>query len=178
MAFPRSRSRGIGHGSRRKTAWQIGPFGQANVTAAGVLLFATGAQALVDGATIVRTRGELSVALGPSTTALAGFDRIGFGMCIVSENAFGIGVTAVPTPITDIAWDGWLFHDLMSIFTIQDSETWSNSGSPFKRVEIDSKAMRKIKNTDVLIGVMEFSSETGTATIEARLNTRVLVKLA
>ena len=46
------------------------------------------------------------------------------------------------------------------------------------RVEIDSRAMRKTKTTDILIGVVELGTEVGVATIEFSAITRLLDKLA
>jgi len=90
----------------------------------------------------------------------------------------------VPAPLDDIAWDGWLFHRLFSIVstawavTAAGVSTAGMSDQQTVRFEIDSKAMRKMKATDGLIGVVQFSGEVGTVTAKAVLNSRVLTLLS
>ena len=173
MAHQHARSRFPRTGVRRATDWQSGPRGSTGAIAvAGVTVFPIALTAVGAGLTIIRIRGELMITMIGSTV-LDGFERVGFGMCIVSENAIGVGVTAVPAPIADIAWDGWLWYHLSSPQEL-DADATVATGN---RVVIDSKAMRKWKQTDVLIAVVETVSEVGTASLEATLNTRTLLKL-
>ena len=184
MAHVRSTSilRTSGRSQRRKTSWAIGPFGSTVHTTNASKVFPTGSQALLEGLTIVRIRGELVGALSGAAAALDGFSRVGVGICITNENAAGIGITATPTPLTDIAWDGWIWHSIFSLFSpgiiAGGAADDAPLGSAFIRLEIDSKAMRKFKNTDVLTGVVETGDEVGAANMTLKLNTRVLVKLA
>ena len=171
-------SRAIGSSSRRKTAWSAGPSETtAELTAAGAFIWTLGSQALVDGLTQVRVRGEYNVFLPVVTTIGDGYLSMAVGLCIVSENAFGVGITAVPTPFTDMGWDGWLFHRLHSqIIGLSTTELGVAPTEAF-RIELDSKAMRKIRATDVLIGVGELGTEVGAATLAFSAQTRVLDKL-
>ena len=139
-----------------------------------VNLFPTGITASVDGLTIVRTRGELLLTLSSTPVAGDGWPEIAFGICIVSENAAGIGVTAIPDPIADIAWDGWYVYWTGAIHTGQNNLYGPAAAA---RIVIDNKAMRKHKNTDVAVGVISFLGEEQTSVVEARLNTRELVLL-
>ena len=174
--FPRARS------PRRQSSWAIGPFGSTAHTTSASKVFPTGAQALLDGLTIVRIRGELVGALSGAAAALDGFSRVGVGICITNENAAGLGITAIPTPLTDIAWEGWIWHSIFSLFSpgiiaggaADDAPT----ASAMIRMVIDSKAMRKIKNTDVVTGVVETADEVGSANMTLKMNTRMLTKLA
>ena len=182
MAHARtSRFPSRGGSNRRKTSWSAGP-SQVNlpsITADGAFLWATGSQVLNDGLTMVRVRGSLGVWLEVVNAIGDGFNQVAFGICNVSENAFGIGVTAVPSPLSDVGWDGWLWHKILSPvlgFSVTEGE---NTGTISQlRVDIDSKAMRKLKATDVTIGVGQFLSETGTATLQFLAETRILDKLA
>jgi hypothetical protein len=45
------------------------------------------------------------------------------------------------------------------------------------RVPIDSKAMRKVHESDVLVGVIEMGTEVGAATVRYAAETRILDKL-
>ena len=109
------------------------------------------------------------------TTVLDGFD-MAFGICIVSENAFGIGVTAVPNPTTDIGWDGWLYHKLFAIKGVETTLEGQQLAAMI-RVDIDSKAMRKIKETDIMVAVVD-GTEVGQATANLSFQSRVLDKLS
>jgi len=162
---------------RRQTEWSIGPSGSIVLNVAGATLFPTGAQSIEDAETIVRTRGEVNCAIDVSGALLEGFDEVAFGICVVSENAFGVGVTAVPSPISDKPWGGWLWYWTGSIFTVATVPT-DAEGCAVVRIPIDSKAMRKIKRTDIMIGVAEALVETGTVQITCKMNTRVLLKVS
>ena len=106
-----------------------------------------------------------------------GFENFAMGMCVVSENAFGVGVTAIPAPITDIQWDGWIWHSSHGhITSLSTTEEHRITGA--RIIPIDSKAMRKLKNTDVLVGVVQLGTEIGTATVDFSARTRLLVKIA
>ena len=106
---------------------------------------------------------------------LAGYDGA-VGICVVSENAFNAGIASVPTPVTDVAWDGWLWHHFFSLravtATIGDGV---NGPAVVWKIIIDSKAMRKTNITDVEIAVIE-TTETTSASLHARIDTRSLSK--
>ena len=163
-------------GPKRKTNWLSGPLGSVGATAASSSLFATAIQLTVPGRTLIRTRGELNVALSVITSALDGFGAVAFGLAIVELNAFNVGITAMPKPFSDSDWDGWFWHWQGSLFG--PSATVTNAGGPANvRIPIDSKAMRKWKQFDVMVAIMEVATEVGAAVLTAKLNTRILVKL-
>ena len=166
-------------GARRQVSWGLGPEGTVQLSSAGSAVFPFAGASIEDGLTIVRTRGELNMGLSIATTALDGFNRVAFGMCIVSENAAAVGITAIPTPITDEAWDGWYVYWTGSVFSVVATAAISNfAGVSNVRMPIDSKAMRKFKRTDVIVGVIETGTEVGTASLTAKLASRTLAKLA
>ena len=171
----RFRSGWASGGSRRKTAWGVGPQEPgASISTAGLTLWQLGSQALADGLTVARVRGELMVNQTATTTIGDGFRSVVHGICIVSENAFGIGITAVPTPLTDMAWDGWLWHHMEAGTRGFSVTELGVTPSESYRVVIDSKVMRKTRASDVLIGVTEVGTEVGTATLVLQAITRVL----
>ena len=144
------------------------------MTAAGAFLWANGVQANLDGLTTVRIRGQFTLHLDVVTTIGDGFAGVGLGICNVSENAFGAGVASVPHPLTDIQWDGWMWHQLLGEF--DGSSTTEVGRNPMEavRMEIDTKAMRKTRAGDLLIGVIELGTEVGAATLAFTSRTRVL----
>ena len=168
-----------GSGSnRRRTGWFAGPSQDVvSLSDAGVTLWNVGQQAVDDGLTLVRVRGEVVLNLTQVTTIGDGFEAFAFGLCIVSENAFGIGVSAVPAPLTDIAWDGWLVHSVHGHMTGQETTEVSRFPLEAIRVPIDSKAMRKFRATDTLVGVIQVGTEIGAAALRLSARTRMLVKL-
>ena len=170
LSFPR----GSG-ANRRLVSWALGPRGTVGtISGSSNNTFQTGAQALDDGLTIVRIRGRLLINLLSASAASEGFGWA-FGMGIVSENAAGIGVTALPDPIADIAWDGWMVYE--TGFLMARDATPLTSDLTALQIVIDSKAMRKIKNTDVLVAMFG-TLEIGTATIAPFLESRLLAKLS
>ena len=101
---------------------------------------------MTDDLTIVRLRGSLVLGLESATAINDGFDVVSAGICNVTENAFGAGVTAIPDPIADIAWDGWLWHwdgSLMALKVAALGDAGlSNIGAYV--VPIDNKAVRNL----------------------------------
>ena len=179
MAHGRQFRRGAIVSSRRKTSWSAGPQQiPTNLSAAGATLWALGSQALEDGLTAVRIRGEGSLLQVTTTTVLDGFANVGLGICNVSENAFNAGVASVPTPLTDIGWDGWMWHMLLSEFVGMSTTETGQAGSEYVRFPIETKAMRKTRASDVLVGVVELGTEVGAAVLRFQATSRVLDKLS
>ena len=139
-------------------------------------MYSTGAQATTDGLTILRTRGYVDFAIN-SNNAIGDGYRGAVGLCIVSENAFNAGIGSVPTPITDLAWDGWFWYQFFNLMTNNATagDLGENAVASYVRFVIDAKAMRKIKDTDVIIAVLEVT-EVGTSTFRSFLNSRILIQ--
>jgi len=123
--------------------------------------------------TITRTRGHLFSIQRTAASAGDGFaGAIGIG--IVSEAAFDGGITTVPTPITEMSWDGWLYHRVFQQFS--PVATASIGSAAFVDFDVDSKAMRKMGANEVLYAVIEMV-EIGAASIDVFFDSRVLFKL-
>ena len=72
-------------------------------------------------------------------------------------------------------------HTLLSMDAIAAATVSHSATFPLLsvvRMTIDSKAMRKFKETDVLVGVIETADEIGTSVLKANMNVRLLSKLA
>ena len=140
----------------------------------GTAIFATGQQFLLDGLTMVRTRGELQLQVSVLPGFVVTFFEFAVGLCIVTENAADVGATAIPDPVVDSGWEGWIWHQ----FGV--AGIGPGVGAVVDRAiqyEVDSKAMRKIRSTDVIVAVLG-GEETGTAgTITGFMDSRILVKL-
>ncbi len=167
---------------RRKSAWELGPGNQTQFTISSSqsLIIGAGVSPVVDGLTVVRLRGELLMYLSLATASLDGFSGA-FGVGKGSASAFAVGVGSMETPIDDEAWDGWLYH---RYFTLRSPVLFSEGAAPggaagtsILRVEVDSKAMRKLDIEDVIYAVVQVA-ETGTSNLRVTFNSRMLVKLA
>ena len=123
------------------------------------------------GGTIIVSLNAAALALRPFTVVWTRFllgiesDQIsaderqigGFGCAVVSDQALAIGVTAVPTPITDIGSDLWFVHQLLySSFGFITGVGFE--GQMQTMYEVDSKAMRKVDIGQDLVIVGEFAS--------------------
>ena len=177
MARPRGFSRGTASRPRRLTSWAVGPGGNA-----ATALSATGEAVLGSGivlntedkSTIVRLRGFCEVVLEAVANIGEGF-HCAIGVGLVTTQAFAIGSTAMPDPLDDVFWDGWMYH---RFFDLHASTATISDGVNTGRIawEVDSKAMRKWGANEVLAAKVS-GIEIGTAQIEVFFDSRVLIKL-
>ena len=187
MALSRgSRSfRGRTSSPRRKTSWEesVGQSAtQTSISASGKLLMAAGAVVLEDGITLVRTRGEFVAFLSASSAVTSGmFGALGIG--VGTSTAFVAGAASLPGPITEMDWDGWLYHRILSFTSgvaiagsVASDLNVMGTVLSCIRLEIDSKAMRKLRIGDTIFAMLEVS-EVGTAVLQSNINTRSLFKL-
>ena len=141
----------MSNSNRRKTEWSVyDPSGFTSVATGGATI--TSGLLFEDPGTIVRTRGEITIA--PVTNFAADLDITGaFGIGLVSAEAFAAGVASVPEPYTDSDWGGWMvivsfamrFEHHSSIGVVQTGQT----------IRVDSKAMRKVEPNSVMVVVAE-----------------------
>jgi len=113
---------------------------------------------IVGGETLIRTRGMLG---WESDQSAATEQQIGaYGICVVSEQAATVGITAVPHPGTDAAWGGWLYHTyFFSEFRFLTAAGFDPRN--LQTMVVDSKAMRKIDEDDRLVTVVEVTGTKG-----------------
>ena len=95
-------------------------------------------------------------------------------MCVVSDQAEAIGITAIPTPITDIESDLWYLHQFFLGDFLFLTSAGFNSPTGVEK-SIDSKAMRKVNDGQdvVLVGQSDIVSGDGTTVMVAG---RLLIK--
>ena len=104
--------------------------------------------------TVIRARGLFSVATDQE--AADEVQMAAYGACIVSDQAQAIGVTAIPTPVTDSGSDLWFAYQLgFAQFRFGDATGFGNISKEF---EIDSRAMRKVEEGQTLVEVIENSA--------------------
>jgi len=162
--------------SRRVKTWSLGPENvDLSQSGSGAQLWSAGGQlANETQITILRLRGFQKITLLTATAAGDGFfGATGFGL--VTNEAFAIGVTAVPSPLSEEEWDGWLFHTYWGVQAAVAAGV-DTFGTSFN-LEIDSKAMRKWSDGYTLIGINDVV-EKGTAVVEYQGSSRLLALLS
>ena len=175
--MPRSRSGFVrATRSRRIMKWGLGPGDTAGTAISG-----TGQQILGSGVvlatstqlTLIRLRGIFHGFL-KTGAADAGF-QMAVGVGLVTNEAFAVGATAVPGPISEADWDGWMYHRFVDIHQATATFDGGEANSNFD-IEVDTKAMRKWSEGYTLLTVLE-TVENGTATGTVFFDSRLLVKL-
>ena len=161
--------RNFGHRSvKRLSQWsQLADQGFVAVASAGSTLVSS--TSFEEPGTIVRARGQISIR--PASN-VADVDIVGaFGIGLVSAEALAIGITAVPTPHSDVDWGGWMVWQSFALAfeSITQAGVLQNSWS----FEIDSKAMRKVETSSAMVFVAE--SQGGAFSFSE--NVRLLLKL-
>ena len=161
---------------KRKTTWEEGVGGDDQTTVAASISTFLGAALAVteDGLTLVRTRGSFQIYLRTIAAVSDGF-HCALGIGIANVNAITVGITAVQTPITNMDWDGWLYHRFFDIHAAAGAIDTTEPQASIQ-FEVDSKAMRKINQGDALYCVLE-TVERGTATATAFFDSRMLFKI-
>ena len=124
-------------------------------------------------ATLVRTRGMLAVRVAAAAAGNS-ITRGALGMIVVSQDAFDIGLTALPGPLSDSQNDWFLWVP----FTLMHDDQLAEFDSKFvASVPFDSRGMRKLKFGDVLAAVLEVDSDLSGSALDAALVLRTQTKL-
>ncbi len=140
---------------RRETLWIGGP-DEVSVTA--VAASGTDLQSSLNAAalalapfTVVRCRGLVFVKSDQEANTETPFGA--FGLAVVSDQASAIGVTAIPTPITDQASDLWfMFQFVATAVQVVSAASVFKGGNVY---EFDSTAMRKVETGQDVVSVFE-----------------------
>ena len=162
--------------SVRETMWLTLPETRTALAAANtavLLLSLTAAELALRPFTITRTILHWSLRSDQSG-ASENFDAA-IGVCVVSDQAQAIGVTAVPTPFTDLESDLWLAHSIQDGHFLFISGVGVQANSSVNPTLIDSRAMRKVEDgQDVAVVIENSSISSGTQLYAAG---RMLIKL-
>jgi len=174
VAIVRSNFRGRSP-TRRKTSWIQGPGDATIIVMSGSSTLGFGSSVgLFDGETVIRVRGSLQAFLTSVTAAGDGY-HVAVGIGVFTSEAFAAGIASLPSPISDMDWNGWLYHRFYDLHG-------AAAGSPEADVstsiqfEVDSKAMRKV-NDGVTIGCLVQGVELGDSVMGVYFQSRLLMKL-
>ena len=174
--------RTIATGSRRLAAWGIGTGSTTGIvfTTSGSAFIGTVITPTEARLTVVRMRGEFMGYLRSASALGDGFSGA-FGIGLATQAAVAAGITSVPTPLTEEGSDNWLYHRYFHLAAPGQIDTTAaesvSYGPAFVRFEVDTKAMRKMTDTDSLYAAIEVTLNP-TAVAEFFFNSRTLSKLA
>jgi len=141
---------------RSKKQW----FGTSDQGAQAV---ASGAKAIIQSlnvntpSTILRNRGILAITpqAGSADLEIDG----AYGIAVVTDVALALGITAIPGPFTESSWTGWMVHQFFHYQLDVTTDVGRVGGTGFSRqYEIDSKAMRKMGDSERMVEIVESRS--------------------
>ncbi len=141
--------RSFGSKSARLTQWS-GPADQGYIVVGGgasVLLSSLSPEAPL---TVIRTRGWCS--FKPTDPSVNGEFRGAYGLMVVSNEALGIGVTAIPGPWDDPDGDWMVWRSFAGTWDVTTDVGRALTAVSF---EIDSKAMRKVGPNESIVTLVE-----------------------
>ncbi len=99
--------------------------------------------------TIVRTHFEIK--LMSDQAAAVENQSMALGMAVVSEEAAGVGITAVPLPITNMGSSLFFMHQIV----FGDGTRTATQTTDSTYVSIDNKAMRKVDSGQDIVTIVE-----------------------
>ena len=174
--------RGVRSGPRRPTFWETTSSTSLQTltdggTVAVVNAIVTEAELdNVPNPTLVRVRGQIFAQAGAAMNAVLDCVLVSHAIMVVDAKQLAVGITALPLPLTsnseDFLWFGSQFVATNTVGSIAASN-WS-----MDRLNVDSKAMRKITLNQVLVMVTEMDTLSGGGGEDIRFgfNLRMLFK--
>ena len=179
MAHSGRSGRRFSSSPKRTTIWNDGPQSTTvqSVVGAGNTIWNLG-QTSLGGVTIVRIRGEFCFWQRLATAIGDGFVRAAIGIGIVTTDAFAVGATAMPSPLGDVDWGGWMYYQAFGPIVGESTTEVFRGPMMAVRQQIDTKAMRKIQPNETIFGAFATSVEIGTTQVDFGAMTRMLVKLS
>jgi len=155
----RSRTRAPvrGRSPRRLNTWrEIAATSTAETVPGGTILNSLDATELAKRPfTIIRT--HLLIHISTDQFVASELQIGAVGICVVSQQAEAIGVTAVPTPVTDAGSDLWFLHQWIMNRNVFGTGVGFD-GNVGQIYEVDSKAMRKVDEDEEVVVVSELSA--------------------
>ena len=170
----------VARAPRRQTSWSVGPGGSSltAISASANTILGGAVQVVPEGSTLVRTHGSFQAYLASANAIDSGF-HAALGITLVSNEAFNAGSAAIPDPLLDVDWEGWLFHRLFDLHAV-DAAPATNPVNQLTSIQFafDSKAMRKFDVGLSLVGMLGTAENGTSAAMGVWFDSRVLIKLA
>jgi len=122
--------------------------------------------------TVVRTRGSLWIQSDQIAASEQPFGAL--GMAVVTDQASAIGISAIPSPYTNAGSDSFFVHLPFAVAT-RFGDATGFSAQSFTEFKFDSKAMRKVADSDSIVVVLENGS--AAHGLNFLISFRMLIKL-
>ena len=137
----------------------------ANTTGVNVM-----ATAGVSG-TFMRSRGEILASIDSPVLNDGGI--MAFGLIKVTEEQVAVGATAMPNPNDDLDAD-WMWHGFIPLQAVTEVTAGGMAQEAVGRLTIDSKAMRKVKQTEAIVLISDWDTLSGTPAVDVAAGVRLL----
>ena len=151
--------RQFGGGRRMDKEWRIGAPIDQQVTAIDETLLGAGVIGFTRAETILRCRSWVAAHFDGTQQAADRID-LTFGLGIFSTDAVAAGAASLPEPDSnaEYPWLWWGQMRLFATFAAAHGEAW---GGLQQRLEVDTKAMRRVKPQQTLAWVVQSEQATG-----------------
>ncbi len=160
-------NRGRSSGRRADYQWVGSAFDMGSVTTGSISAVAVINQA----ATLTRCRGSLVTNI--TSVATVGLVRVDVGLILATDNQVAVGITAFSDPTSDFDAE-WTWMGQMYVVG-RDTTTANNTGGISRDIlQVDTKAMRKVKQNEQLVLVAVATSLTGSIGVEVGGTLRTL----
>ena len=108
----------------------------------------------IPAATLIRTRGVISVSVADSgATGNVIFGAVVMG--IASVEAFGVGLTALNTPLSDASFAWFVYEPFVLMGEGTVTIELSDASASSVQIAVDSRGQRKMKQEDLIYVVLE-----------------------
>ncbi len=101
---------------------------------------------------------------------------VGIGVKLATNSAITAGIGSIEDPLTGIGSD-WMWWDTVALSALDSGLGDTNSDVSFARIDVDSKAMRKVSSNMGLVIVAQHEAFVSTQTVQITGALRVLLKL-
>lgn len=168
--------RGHARGPRQRKHWHsLGTNILVEMTGNGTFLLGSFTAGGGEPFTFLRGLGELVIGPDEAGIVIGDSARVTVGLGIVSADAVVVGASAVPDPADepDYPWLWWYASHLL--FISGSASNTSTVGLESSRVEISTKAMRKVGPRESLVMVAQYEDLVGTPPLDVVASMRFLI---
>ena len=157
-------------GVRQRKHWHGTSDNVLNLTAAGTAILAS--LTVTDPSTILRTLGSVMSIFDGAVDGDSA--AITYGLGIVSTDAFTVGATAMPDPASEPQFD-WLYWYKSFLSFRTNGAISGRIDSYFERVNVSSKAMRRVSHSETLVLLVQYEDIVGTPPVDVLGSLRILI---
>ena len=158
MARRFTRGRGFQRPAPKTKVWIGAGFSDVTLVSGAEKLITvlSASAALLRSFTILRSR--IALQFHTDQGAASEHPTGAMGYIVVTDQASGVGITALPAPIAEPDADWFIYQGLLATIDFGDNTGFTQTGNIFT---IDSKAMRKVGPNQDVVSIIEMRSQGG-----------------